>query len=126
MPSRLMVFELPAFLGIFTRCPSVGLKILSTAAERTQGFATRVTQREKLDALGKLSAGLAHELNNPAAAARRSAQTLQEMLPAYQARTMRLGSMGMAAEQLESLIAFLEQVRRRRERPALGGAARQG
>lgn len=114
MPSRLMVFDLPAFLQIFTKCPSFGINILQTAAERTQGVATRVTQVEKLSALGKLSAGLAHELNNPAAAARRSANMLQEMLHAYQASTLRLGTLGMTEEQLEELIAFMEDVRKRR------------
>jgi signal transduction histidine kinase len=42
-------------------------------------------QREKMAALGQMSAGLAHELNNPAAAARRSAQELADALDAIQA-----------------------------------------
>ncbi len=114
MPSRLRVFDLAAFLGIFTHCPSVGIKILRTAAARLQGVATVVKQQEKMAALGKLSAGLAHELNNPATAAKRSTITLRSLLPSFQARTIRLNSMGLAGGELEGFIHFLGQVRARR------------
>ncbi len=113
LPSRLMVFDLPAFLAIFTNCPSVGVKILRTAAERMQGFATVVKQREKMAALGKLSAGLAHELNNPAAAVKRSTQTLQALLPVWQAHTIRLSTLGLSTVELEQLINYLARLQER-------------
>jgi signal transduction histidine kinase len=115
LPTRLMVFELPQFLGIFGQCPSLGLKIIQTAAERMHLRASLNNQRERMAALGKLAAGLAHELNNPAAAARRSSRTLREMLPDYQAQTLRLGSMGISDKHLQRLIAFMEDVRQRKE-----------
>jgi signal transduction histidine kinase len=54
-------------------------------------------------ALGKLSAGLAHELNNPAAAARRAAQSLREALPELHAETIALNSYQFSDEQTKAL-----------------------
>ncbi|NIR43869.1 MAG: PAS domain S-box protein [Gemmatimonadetes bacterium] len=55
-------------------------------------------QREKMAALGKLSAGLAHELNNPAAAAGRAAGQLVEMLDELLSATVRLARTGLGSD----------------------------
>lgn len=105
LPSRLLVFNEPEFRALFGACPVVGTRILQIAAERLASLATRVTQNEKLAALGKFAAGLAHELNNPAAAARRATQTLFDLLPDLQAQTMRLNTLGLTETQMSNLNA---------------------
>jgi len=64
-------------------------------------------QSEKLATLGKLSAGMAHELNNPAAAARRGADQLREVFVRLQNSHLRLGEMGLTAVQWQTLTALL-------------------
>ena len=107
-PTRLMVFAYAQFLQIFSHAPPVGAQIVRTAAERLHGIATYVTHQEKLAALGKLSAGLAHELNNPASAARRAASALRNTLPPLSAKTLKLSQWKPSPEQLDQWVRFQE------------------
>jgi C4-dicarboxylate-specific signal transduction histidine kinase len=58
--------------------PSVAREIFQSAASKMRNLEGYSQQREKLASLGTMAAGLAHELNNPAAAARRAAAHLRE------------------------------------------------
>jgi len=106
LPTRLRVLDAGAFRELFSACPTLGGKIFRTAIKRTQGFVSTVSQQEKLAAIGKLSAGLAHEMNNPSAAARRAAASLRQILPVLEAQIIRLNALDLTGEQLERLLQF--------------------
>jgi signal transduction histidine kinase len=62
--------------------PDAALGIIRTVIGRLRGMEATLRQREKLAGLGTLAAGLAHELNNPAAAIRRSVEALDQAIAA--------------------------------------------
>ena len=74
-------------------------------------------QSEKLATMGKLSAGMAHELNNPAAAIQRGAGQLREAVSQLQQVYMRMGEQSLSQAQLESLQGLDHQVREGAESP---------
>jgi signal transduction histidine kinase/ActR/RegA family two-component response regulator len=75
---------------------------------------TRIEQQsEKLNALGKLAANLAHELNNPASAAQRSAASLFGELREYGEQKYRLGNLCLNEEEIASYRAWVQNARAR-------------
>ena len=78
LPSRILEIPAESFQKVMSERPEVGEIFISTLARRIRQSQAWLRQQEKMAALGKLSAGLAHELNNPAAAAHRTAFNLRE------------------------------------------------
>ena len=76
--SRILTWSRDAFWKMLYECPSLTREILRAMAQRLQTFETVLQQNQKLIALGSLAAGLAHELNNPAAAASRAVTQLSD------------------------------------------------
>jgi signal transduction histidine kinase len=87
-------------------CPEIRKAIMSSLAKRIQSFQFTVMQREKMISIGTLAAGLMHELNNPSAAAQRSAAQLRQNLVRMQQISLRLCESPLSPEQLECLAAL--------------------
>jgi signal transduction histidine kinase len=79
-PTRLLRLHKRHFDEMLTTIPQLRPRLLGVMADRIRDTTKMDIQYEKLAALGKLSAGLAHELNNPAAAARSAAGEIRRLL----------------------------------------------
>ncbi|HET6929507.1 MAG TPA: ATP-binding protein, partial [Candidatus Acidoferrum sp.] len=79
-PVHLLLFHSSLFNEMLHRMPTLGKRLVGLLTDRVREMTRSEQQRDKLAALGKLSAGLAHELNNPAAAAARASDALLECL----------------------------------------------
>jgi signal transduction histidine kinase len=88
-------------------CPHVTAELVHVMVDRARAFKVSDLQMEKMVSLGKLAAGLAHELNNPASAAARSAQLVSEALDDSDDAARALGAADLDARAL----AMVERVR---------------
>ncbi len=103
---RLLWFPVVLFPEMMQRMPLLVQRLVGIMSDRVRESTTLDQQQDKLMALGKLSAGLAHELNNPAAGATRAANDLIETLKELRAADMRLCSHDLTARQQALIDAF--------------------
>lgn len=103
---RMLRFPVRLFPEMMQRMPVLVQRLVGIMSDRVRESTTLDQQQDKLMALGKLSAGLAHELNNPAAGATRAANDLIETLKELRAADMRLCSHDLTDKQQESIDSF--------------------
>jgi signal transduction histidine kinase len=99
------------FPEMLTAIPSMGQRCVSVLLDRVREVTRMEQQSEKLASLGKLAANLAHELNNPASAAQRSAASLIGELRDYGDRKYKLGAMCFSTQTAEKLQNWIETMR---------------
>ena len=97
---------LNGFQQIMAAYPAIASEIIATMAHRRPEADALVQQREKMAALGKLSAGLAHELNNPASAVRRAAARLRGTLETIQRSSFLLGGKQLSEADQDLLLGL--------------------
>jgi signal transduction histidine kinase len=93
------------FHALTSSCPEITAMLVHIMIDRARLFTSNDLQNEKMISLGKLSAGLAHELNNPASAIERNATLLEDRLTEAEAATHALGVARLSDAQLAAVEA---------------------
>ena len=102
-PSVLLFLNKARFPELIRRCPEFTATCVHVMVDRARQFTSADLRDEKLISMGKLAAGLAHELNNPASAVVRGAKLLTESIDASEVAARTLGAAGLSAEQLATI-----------------------
>ncbi len=91
------------FPELIRECPTITAVCVHLMLDRARVFNTSDLQDKKMVSLGKLSAGLAHELNNPASAVARSARMLEASMGEADRAASALAGAGLTRDQLEAV-----------------------
>jgi signal transduction histidine kinase len=118
-PGRILSGSTDLFPEMTREAPMIVQRMVSVMSDRIRYTTKEEQQRDRMAALGKLSAGLAHELNNPAASAKRSALALSEAQEALREATSRLDSIELTPEQRTAISYFERQALQHIQAPTL-------
>src|SRR5208282_1282519 len=110
--SRALRFPASLFPELVQKMPVLTQRLVGLMSDRIRETTRLEQQRDRLASLGKLSAGLAHELNNPASAAKRAASQMREILKKIRNASLELGKRDLSPAQkaeIEKLEASFTQ-----------------
>lgn len=97
--ARVLRFPATLFPDLVQKMPELATRLVGVMSDRIREATRFEQQRDRLAALGKLSAGLAHELNNPASAAKRATSQLRALLKRIRDASHELGARDLTATQ---------------------------
>ncbi len=106
-PTEVLALDRSHIRALTHECFEITSILVRTMLDRARLFTSNDLHNEKMISLGKLSAGLAHELNNPASAIERSASLLEDRLEDTEKATRALGAAKLSDAQLTALDAIL-------------------
>ncbi|OBI12981.1 ATP-binding protein [Mycobacterium sp. E2497] len=109
-PSRFFVLDAPAFARFMKDQFPMAVHLLDGMAVGLERTRRIIDNREKLLALGQLSAGLTHQLNNPAAATVRAASELRQRVAGMRQKLGMLADGTVSPEALRALVRLQEEV----------------
>ena len=104
--SRALRFPASLFPDLVQKMPELTKRLVGLMSDRIRETTRMEQQRDRLASLGKLSAGLAHELNNPASAAKRAASQLRDSLKRIKDASHELGRRDLTAAQKSEVLAL--------------------
>src|SRR5438094_121542 len=97
--TKILRFPSSLFPELVQKMPELTKRLVALMSDRIRETTRMEQQRDRLASMGKLSAGLAHELNNPASAAKRAAAQLREILKKVRDASHDLGTRELSAAQ---------------------------
>jgi len=109
---RVLRFPASLFPELVQKMPELTTRLVGLMSDRIREATRFEQQRDRLASLGKLSAGLAHELNNPASAAKRATSQLRDILKKIKSASLELGRRDLTPAQkseIEKLEASFTQ-----------------
>src|ERR1700757_1406913 len=109
-PSRFFVMDAPVFAKFMKDQFPMAVHLLDGIAVGTARTRRIIDNREKLLALGRLSAGLTHQLNNPAAASARAAAELRDRIAGMRQKLRMLADGTFTPDALRALVRLQQEV----------------